>query len=197
MPRPCRVGMQLPEVERRVEWPSESAAGSPAADRVSERWPGTGRHMAGGPVPVGCHTSSRCLSSRRAPTARSPGSGPARGHGTGSRPALRGPGPPGRCPRQKPEPRARSRRSHPRLPGPRRAKMPGTRRCSRSHGKPPPGTRTSAVSRSPAARYTTRHRYDNNAPHRGLGPAKQALSKSWAIQQDGTAWTSVHGEKPT
>jgi hypothetical protein len=30
-----------------------------------------------------------------------------------------------------------------------------------------------------------------------LEPAKQAPSKSRAIQQDGTAWTSVHGEKPT
>jgi hypothetical protein len=76
-------------------------------------------------------------------------------------------------------------------------RTPGTRCCSRSHGRLPPSTRTSTVSRSPATRYATRHRYDNNASHRGLEPAKQAPSKSRAIQQDGTAWTSVHGEKPT
>jgi hypothetical protein len=31
---------------------------TPAAYRVSERWPGTGRHMAREPVPVGCHVLS-------------------------------------------------------------------------------------------------------------------------------------------
>jgi hypothetical protein len=90
---------------------------------------------------------------------------------------------------------ARHRRLAPPSPGTRHRTL-GTRRCSRSHGRLPPGTRTSSVSRSPATRYAARRRYDNNAPHQGLEPAKQA-SKSRAIQQDGKAWTSVHGEKPT
>jgi len=48
-----------------------------------------------------------------------------------------------------------------------------------------------------AARHRTEHGYDDTAPHRGLESARQALSKFSVIQQNGPAWASVHGEKPT
>jgi hypothetical protein len=42
----------------------------------------------------------------------------------------------------------------------------------------------------------TGHRYADDVPLPGIGAHQLSPSKPGAMRQDGTAWTSIHGEKP-